>query len=300
MTNEELMAGFLDRSLSEDELLELERRQEASPELARELRELVTVEGLLLTAAPIAMAPIDFLHNVENTVAAKVAAGSSMTSAGIFSTMSVSWGWVAAAATAIIGTTAAVMMINSTNDQQTPAAIEQRIDVNSAPSVSNPAPTTLVPESTPEVRVEPRSQTMAADAAESVVTPPATPRDGVGLGTAENPSPTLAKLISEYEACRNSNDMTRCIQLGISIGDKARKEHLYGMGEQYLQDALDAATQKHIVEYQVRALGNLGLLARDKGEVGVAKDMLTKAVTLGQQNNLDVYRWSDHLNALSD
>ena len=90
MTNEELMAGFLDRSLSEDELLELERRQEASPELARELRELVTVEGLLLTAAPIAMAPTDFLHSVENTVAAKVAAGSSMSSAGIFSTMSVS------------------------------------------------------------------------------------------------------------------------------------------------------------------------------------------------------------------
>jgi hypothetical protein len=298
MTNEELMAGFLDRSLSEDELLELERRQAASPELARELRELVTVEGLLLTAAPIAMAPTDFLHSVENTVAAKVAAGSSMSSAGIFSTMSVSWGWVAAAATAIIGTTAAVIMINSSNDQQTPAAIEQRIDAHSAPAVSAPAPSTPLAE--PEVRVEPRSESVTADAAESVVAQSTTPRDGVGLGTAENPSPTLSKLINEYEACRNSNDMTRCIQLGISIGDKARKEHLYGMSEQYLHDALEAASTKHIVEYQVRALGNLGLLARDKGEVSVAKDMLTKAVTLGQQNNLDVYRWSDHLNALSD
>lgn len=300
MTNEELMAGFLDRSLSEDELLELERRQEASPELARELRELVTVEGLLLTAAPLAMAPTDFLHSVENTVAAKVAAASSAPSAGILSTMSVSWGWVAAAATALIGTTAAVIMLNNSsrlNEQPAPAtsgpaAIEQHVSADPAPSAQSH-------DAAPEIRVESHEQIATNDVAEQVA-PSTPPRDGVGLGTAENPSPTLAKLIGEYDACRNSGDMTRCIQLGISIGDKARKEHLYGMGEQYLRDALEAATQKHIAEYQVRALGNLGLLARDKGEVSEAKDMLTKAVTLGQQNNLDVYRWSDHLNALSD
>lgn len=74
MTNEELLAGFLDRSLSEDDLLELEARASASPELARELRELVAMESRIKKAAPAVLFPTSFLAAVENSIAASIAA----------------------------------------------------------------------------------------------------------------------------------------------------------------------------------------------------------------------------------
>ena len=50
MTNEELLAGFLDRSLSEDQLVDLETRRAADPTFDRDVREMVAVEDVLLAA----------------------------------------------------------------------------------------------------------------------------------------------------------------------------------------------------------------------------------------------------------
>ena len=75
MTNHELLAGFLDRSLSEDQLLEFEARQLADPAFAHEVKEMLTVERLLQQEPPRVDYPVGFLATIESNIAAKVAVG---------------------------------------------------------------------------------------------------------------------------------------------------------------------------------------------------------------------------------
>ena len=102
MTNDDtLLAGFLDRSLSEDQLLELEARKASSPEFAHQFSNMLTLEGMLAKAAPSIAVPAHFLNAVENSVAAKVLVGGA-TSGGFLSGLSSAWSWFGGAALALV------------------------------------------------------------------------------------------------------------------------------------------------------------------------------------------------------
>ena len=116
MTNQELLAGFLDRSLSEDQLLEFEQRQLESPEFAQEVREMLTVENLLTDSAPKVRLPLEFLAMVESSVAAQIIAGAA--TGGILGTLAkFGWGWIVGGTTAaVVGGTALYVAATRTDN----------------------------------------------------------------------------------------------------------------------------------------------------------------------------------------
>lgn len=289
MTNEELMSGFLDRSLSEDQLVELEARKAADPAFANELREMIVVENALRTSTPTTVIPTDFLAHVENTVAAKVAAGSST---GILAGISTAWKVVGASAITL-GTAAGIYVATQNTSQPAPAvsapapvakpvtqpALTQPT-LEAEPTTSAPATTVHATTPKPEPAVQASRPTATND--EASVNANASVQDAV-----------LSKLIKQFNDCQASNDNTRCAQVAISIGSKYRQNRNYAEAADYYTKALNAARTMKIVQYEVDALGGLGLLSRDQGNTSDARERLRTAIERGSTVggvNVEPYR----------
>jgi tetratricopeptide (TPR) repeat protein len=75
------------------------------------------------------------------------------------------------------------------------------------------------------------------------------------------------------------NNQTQCAQIARTLGSKLRTMGVYDESKKYLQQSLSIARSMHLVQYEVSALGELGLLARDRGNTQEARMLLQDAVT---------------------
>lgn len=281
MTNQELLAGFLDRSLSEDQLLEFEQRQLESPEFAQEVREMLTVENLLADSAPKVRLPLEFLAKVESSVAAQVIAGAA--TGGVLGTLAkFGWGWIAGGTTAaVVGGTALYVAATSTDDVQP----------DPRPSRTVSAPKTITPPDIPQ----PEAAAPAAPAPTAI-------REVSKVDVSVKATPTnsaLDQLRADYESCSATNDRVRCAQIALQIGRTLRQTQRSSEAETYLTSAVNNARTARLAQFEVDALGELGLLMAERGEVQQAVVYLQKAIDRGQGARIVTTRWSTALENLN-
>ena len=279
MTNEELLAGFLDRSLSEDQLVELEARRAADPTFDQDVREMVAVEDVLLTAAPVTVVPTDFLARVEDTMAAKVAAGSSV-STGVSAALK-----TAGVAIATVGAAIGIYVATQRTEH---TAMQPSQPIRNAPAVTTALPSTSSVESAQTRRVsESRSTTIASRVDEQ---PSA---NGSANAYASASTSLVDRLLAQYASCKQQNDNMRCTQLALNIGSQYRKQGEYQMATTYFNEALASARSLRVVQYEVEALGNIGLLNLDRGSTTAAATYLRSAIERANGIdgvNVDAYR----------
>lgn len=279
MTNEELLAGFLDRSLSEDQLVELEARRAADPTFDQDVREMVAVEDVLLTAAPVTVVPTDFLARVEDTMAAKVAAGSSV-STGVSAALK-----TAGVAIATVGAAIGIYVATQRTEH---ATTQPSQPIRNAPAVTTALPSTSSVESAQTRRVsESRSTTIASRVDEQ---PSA---NGSANAYASASTSLVDRLLAQYASCKQQNDNMRCTQLALNIGSQYRKQGEYQMATTYFNEALASARSLRVVQYEVEALGNIGLLNLDRGSTTAAATYLRSAIERANGIdgvNVDAYR----------
>lgn len=279
MTNEELLAGFLDRSLSEDQLVDLEARRAADPTFDQDVREMVAVEDVLLTAAPVTVVPTDFLARVEDTMAAKVAAGSSV-STGVYAVLK-----TAGVAIATVGTAIGIYVASQRTEH---VATQPSQPISNAPAVTTAPPSTSSVESTQTTRV---SESRSTPIASRVDEQPSA--DGSANAYASASTSLVDRLLAQYASCKQQNDNMRCTQLALNIGSQYRKQGEYQMATTYFNEALASARSLRVVQYEVEALGNIGLLNLDRGNTTVAATYLRSAIERANGIdgvNVDAYR----------
>ncbi len=278
MTNDELLSGFLDRSLSEDSLLEFEARQQASPEFAREVQEMLAVEKALATVTPVVAIPTGFLQQVEDAVAGKVASGATA-STGLLGSLSTTWTWVGTAALVALGTAATVYF---TTSPESHVGVAQSVPQRVAPSVPQSVAQS-VPQSVAQ-RVAPSVPQRVAPSVPQRVAPSVPQSDKAPVSTEaqldiNNQSSVIASLRKDLDRCMAKNDRMECALIARTLGTKLRKSGSFDESRVYLQQSLDIARSMHLVQYEVGALGELGLLARDRGNTAEARMLLQQAVT---------------------
>ena len=85
----------------------------------------------------------------------------------------------------------------------------------------------------------------------------------------------------------------RCTQLALNIGSQYRKQGEYQMATTYFNEALASARSLRVVQYEVEALGNIGLLNLDRGSTTAAATYLRSAIERANGIdgvNVDAYR----------
>ena len=312
MTNDELLSGFLDRSLSEDQLIEMEARKNAEPAFAHEVNEMLTVEKLLLTATPVITPPVDFLSSVESTVAAKVVAGSS--SGGFLSLSSSTWLWILGAS--LVATTAFFTISTSlkepsverTNVERTPlkeqvegTSLKEQVEgtdvertplkeqVEGTPLKEQVEGTSLKEPSVDRTNVE--KTPLKVDAA-----PASQPR--YNDLTTQSSEQALQGLLKDLKACRASGDHMRCSQIALNVGRTYRLRGSMDDAEENLTIALTEAKTAKLVQFEVEANGELGLVAQLHGDAQEARSRFNRAIELGTKNGIATDKWSKALQGL--
>ncbi|TAE27855.1 MAG: zf-HC2 domain-containing protein [Candidatus Kapaibacterium sp.] len=100
MTNDELLALYLDNTLSEAERQEFEVRLQGSPELMQEMKELHAIQNMLFTPAKDDALSFAFLRSVENNIAASILASGAAATGAVVSAASLKTGASAVASVA--------------------------------------------------------------------------------------------------------------------------------------------------------------------------------------------------------
>ncbi|HLP28794.1 MAG TPA: hypothetical protein VK147_09145 [Candidatus Didemnitutus sp.] len=294
MTNQELLAGFLDRSLSEDGLLEFEARKTASPEFASEVREMLAVEDLLTAAAPRVRYPVEFLASVESAIATKVAAGA--TASGFFASLAQSaWTWIAGGTAAVVIGGGAIYLATTSTTVPIPPT---RATISAPATVPGSAQTTATPKPSTVVATSPVVSRPSAKTQQALA-PTETTQSSVELNAnTSEPDPVTKQIIAEYEKCKGSNDQVRCAQLALQIGIKLRKDDHASESRQYLEAAIGHARALKLAEFEMDANGELGLLARTEGDEQRAAAAFRRAIDIGQAQQKNTRRWSTALEEL--
>lgn len=286
MTNHELLAGFLDRSLSEDQLLEFEARQAADPTFATEVKEMLTVERLLQQDPPRVDYPVGFLTTIESNIAAKIAVGAA--SGGLLGFLAHSaWTWIVGGTAAVAISGGALYLATQNDDSAPQQPVQERIQ--SAPV-------------RPTVE-QPVQEQSSSDVAPSVVpapVPPAPAADRPITIDAQTtaPDPVLKQLIAEYEQCNTTSDHVRCAQYALLLGRRFRTDGNTSEARTYLESAVRHAQTVRLIDYEMDAHGELGLLAKTRGDVDGASRSFERAIDIGRTHKRNVVRWTQELETL--
>ncbi len=291
MTNQELLAGFLDRSLSEEDLLKFEELKKASPEFASEVQEMLAVEELLTVSAPRVQYPIAFLATVESSIAAKVAAGA--TAIGLVTWLAHGvWTWVAGGAAAVVIGGGALYL--ATNNEATPiapskATIKAAPHASENPSIESNTPTVpaLGPTRQPQFRNAAKPNAQSTYSSGSEINAQITEATAV-----------IVSLKADYEKCLESNDKVRCAQIALSLGRQLRKEEKNAEARKYLLAAVHHARTLKLAVFEMDAHGELGMLAKSEGDDQRAATSFRKAVEIGQSSNKSSSKWNTELENL--
>jgi len=282
MTNQELLAGFLDRTLNEDQLLDFEKRQLDSPEFAQEVREMLTVEDLLTDSAPKVRYPVDFLSKVESSIAAQIIAGAA--TGGILGTLAkMGWGWIVGGTTAAVVGGTALYVAATQSDEVAP-------DLR---------PKTVIRTTQPPIIQQPAVETPDAPVATA---PTVSVREVSKVDVSVNATPTnsaLDQLRTDYESCSTTNDRVRCAQIALQIGRRLRQTQRASEAELFLTAAVGHARSTRLAQFEVDALGELGLIAVERGDVPQATSYFQKAIERGQSARVTTTAWSTALEKLN-
>lgn len=311
-TQEELIAGFLDRSLSEEDLLELDNQIKANPSLRQEISELQKVEQLLKHSALPVVIPIAYVRSVEDSVAASYSSASSITTAsgtagftggGIITSLAI--GMVAVGAVVAI-------WIASTSDNTMQIPVENPVG---AVTSQEKVPTSPVPgmeEAAPDVPMALTStegiskkivSTKSVSAQElPIVTPELAVNRQPHLGDADavNPPSSLDKLAGDLQKCRSNGELLRCAQLGLRLASEYRKNGNLTAADATARQSLADARAVRVSNYEMDALGELALVCRDQGNMSEARRLFEQAIATGLNAGLSTLRWKNHLEVLND
>jgi len=314
MTNEELLSGFLDRSLSEDELLEFEARQAANPSYATEVREMLALEDLLSTSAPRGMAPADFLHTVENVVAAKVAAAP--VSSGLFTGLSSIWTWIGGAAVTLVavGTTLWYTSTNTASGDSQSVAEPVVAKTPTPAQVSPPAASTAEPSSDANsvsasqssaersaAEASRQTPTAALDRPAPVVTSQPTVASASADGTAKVDNPNedaVTRARAELDRAVASGNNLVAARLALSLADELRSAGKTDELQSMLQRGLEYARMSRVADYEVKALGELARFESSRGYERQAATYYRQAIDIGKRAQLDVSAYESALQSL--
>jgi len=282
MTNEELLSGFLDRTLSEDHLLELEARTAASPEFAREVNEMITLESRIKRAAPSVLFPTAFLAAVEHTVASSIASSTVVSAGAVAAGVSA---WLPIAGAAIVGLVGAgaVWYYSGSNEtaSSTPQPVVAPVTQESHSVLAEPVLVEPAPSHSEPVRSTPQLAQPVASA----------PRfDDKANIESHNPVPALERARRRYEA---SSGLSR-VSAGIALAriDASNASTI-------LADVQTIADQQGLRQFQAetRAM-RAAIIANDKQS---ARLLLREALQLGSavvpQSKLS--EWQLQLDVLS-
>lgn len=282
MTNQELLAGFLDRTLNEDQLLDFERRQLESPEFAQEVREMLTVEDLLTESAPKVRYPVEFLAKVESSIAAQIIAGAA--TGGILGTLAkMGWGWIVGGTTAaVVGGTALYIAATSPNESAPAPHAKTITRSTQPPAIEDPVAETVAQPQSPTPTVSIR------EVSKVDVNVKATPTNSA-----------VDQLRADYETCSSANDRVRCAQIALQIGRRLRQTQRSAEAEQFLTAAIGHARATRLAQFEVDALGELGLIAVERGDVAQATSYFQKAIERGQSARITTTAWSAALEKLN-
>ncbi len=296
MTNDELLAGFLDRSLSEDQHLELEARKAASPEFAHQFSNMLTLETMLASATPKAAIPAHFLASVENTVAAKVLVGGA-SAGGLLSGLSSMWSWLGGAALVLV-TAGSIYYFNQPATVAVVQTAQPTVGAQSAEgqtAVAQPSSTVTepaIPE--PQPVSVPSTTTKAAIPAPNV--DPATTSTSEMSST--SPEAALASTVKEYEAHVTSSDHLNATLKAITIGRTYRSTNDLGRSEDYFAKAVVHARKAKLAEQEITALGEQAVTVAARGNETQARLLLNQAISRGSQTGIDVSVWTQKLKDL--
>jgi hypothetical protein len=282
MTNQELLAGFLDRTLNEDQLLDFEKRQLDSPEFAQEVREMLTVEDLLTDSAPKVRYPVDFLSKVESSIAAQIIAGAA--TGGILGTLAkMGWGWIVGGTTAaVVGGTALYVAATQSDEVAPDLRPKTVIRTTQPPIIQQPAV------ETPDAPVATAPTLSVREVSKVDVSVKATPTNSA-----------LDQLRADYESCSTTNDRVRCAQIALQIGRRLRQTQRASEAELFLTAAVGHARSTRLAQFEVDALGELGLIAVERGDVPQATSYFQKAIERGQSARVTTTAWSTALEKLN-
>lgn len=286
MTNHELLAGFLDRALSEDQLLEFEARQLADPAFAQEVHEMLAVERLLQQEPPRVDYPVGFLTSIESNIAAKIAVGAA--GGGLLGFLAHNaWTWIVGGTAAAVISGGALYFATRDSEPELQSPAQERIQSAPAnPSVEQPeaeqVPTVVMP---------------TATAPHSITVPSADRPITIDAKTTA-PDPVLKQLIAEYEQCNSTNDHVRCAQYSLLLGRRFRSDGNTSEARQYLESAIRHAQTVRLVDYEMDAHGELGLLAKSRGDVDGAARSFERAIDIGHTHKRNVVRWTQELESL--
>lgn len=317
MTKDQLLAGFLDRSLSEDAMLQFQELRSNDPAFAQQVNDMMSVEQLLGSAAPTASASPEFLAGVENIVAAKVAAG---TSTGFFSGLfSSTLTWVGITGALLLGAGALYLSQDDVPVETinvVPTTVEERaVTTTTNPQqlsdqqLSDAAPELVSPAATNTVTAErseparllesttPRTSDVTPDIATDVQTADLQETEKTSISSDEM-TPALESLVRKLDGCIASNKHKECSQIALQVGRQFMQNDNPNSATKYYLIALDEARVSRIVNYEIEALGNLGTALLKSGQESNAKRHFSEAVELGEQNGIPVSQWRTALNTL--
>jgi hypothetical protein len=218
---------------------------------------------------------------VESSVAAQIIAGAA--TGGILGTLAkFGWGWIVGGTTAaVVGGTALYVAATRTDNVQP----------DPRPARTTSAPKTLAP---PDV---PQAETVVPSAPA-----PVTIREVSKVDVSIKATPTnsaLDQLRADYETCSTTNDRVRCAQIALQIGRKLRQTQRSSEAETYLTSAVNHARAARLTQFEVDALGELGLVMAERGDVQQAAVYLQKAIDRGQSARIVTTTWSTALENLN-
>lgn len=286
MTNHELLAGFLDRSLSEDQLLEFEARQVADPTFAQEVKEMLTVERLLQQEPPRVDYPVGFLATIESNIAAKIAVGAA--SGGVLGFLAHSaWTWIVGGTAAVAISGGALYLATQSDEPTLQQPVQERIQSAPVrPTVEQPVAEQSVTDVAPSVVSTPTAPAPVADRPITID------------AKTTAPDPVLKQLIAEYEQCNTTSDHVRCAQYALLLGRRFRSDGNAAEARTYLESAVRHAQTVRLIDYEMDAHGELGLLAKSRGDLDGATRSFERAIEIGRTHKRNVVRWTQELETL--
>ncbi len=299
MTNDELLAGYLDRSLSEDQLLEFEARMANDPTFAAEAKDLAAVEKLLATSAPKVVPPPGFLSSVEATVVAKIAAGTAG-AIGLGHLASNMWAWIIGSSTVLIGAGGVYLAMTSHTPKAEPAsAIPQKQSAHQeiAPSLHLPPDNAAEPVPAPSTPGTSRTVTSEVPTALPERTPVRRSDDSRTIATNSSPS-ALEQLVSKYEQCTSEGTAINCAHLALNIGMQYKQRGELNNAFQFFERALIQARSARTVQQQVQALTEMARISRATDDAESARKHYRNAIDLAEQNGLPSEQLTTELNEL--
>jgi hypothetical protein len=273
MTNEELLAGFLDRTLTAEQLQLFELRKAENADFAEEVRQMVATEELLTNAAPTVRYPVAFFQQVEQSIVAKILAAGAVTSVGVVAVktwLPSFWGWITLSASAVAVGGSAIWF--ATRQQQQPSPVAKQ------PAVVQQ--TQQAPPVAPQTQVQPQPELVAPQQ---------------GSVRVVNSQDVVTNLKQELEVAKTLSDKTSAMQLCRALGVTLRQRSAFNESSEYFQSALAYAQQLAVPNFEIDMLGEIAVLEQTRGNNHEAQQRLLTLVALGKKHGIDVQQWQQKI-----